>query len=167
MRPLQAILTDAKSIAAQYEDVTGRPLGLTDEIGECEAAARLGLSLAPAHEPYCDALDLHSSRLLIRSRRVTPERRERNQRVPAVRRRIGWDAVLLVLLDERYDAIEIWRAERLAVLDALDPAASRRPRRALNVSQFKSIGRLVWSDAGRWTHPPPLRDYRFGERRRT
>ena len=39
--------------------------------------------------------------------------------------------------------------------------------RALNVSQFKSIGRLVWSDAGRWTHPPPLRDYRFGERRRT
>ncbi len=55
-----------------------------------------------------------------------------------------WDAVLMVLLDQNFDAVEIYEAERVAVVAVLAAPGSkaRNERGAMAVSKFKSIGRL-------------------------
>jgi hypothetical protein len=61
-------------------------------------------------------------------------------------RQAGYDAVLLVLLDENFNATSIYEAEREDVLRVLaEPGSkSRNERGALGVSKFKSIARLRW-----------------------
>jgi hypothetical protein len=69
------------------------------------------------------------------------------QRVGSIDIDKEFDAVLLVLLDEHFDAFEIYEAERDAVIAALmEPGSkSRNERGALGVSKFKAIGKLRWS----------------------
>jgi hypothetical protein len=57
-----------------------------------------------------------------------------------------WDVVLLVLLDEDFEATAIYEADRVAVEAALTAPGSkaRNERGALAVNQFKTIGRKVW-----------------------
>jgi hypothetical protein len=57
-----------------------------------------------------------------------------------------WDAVLMVLLDDNFDATEIYEATRTAVLKALSAPGSkaRNERGALAVNKFKSIAKLRW-----------------------
>jgi hypothetical protein len=52
----------------------------------------------------------------------------------------------MVLLDERFDATEMYEAERPAVLAALVSPGSkaRNERGQLGVNKFKAIGRLRW-----------------------
>jgi hypothetical protein len=78
------------------------------------------------------------------------------QRVGSIDIKKDWDAVLLVLLDENFEAKEIYEAQRAEVLKALSAPGSkaRNERGALAVSKFKSIAKLRWSrDAlGKSTH---------------
>jgi hypothetical protein len=55
--------------------------------------------------------------------------------------------VLLVLLDETFEATAIYEADRPAVEAALLAPGSkaRNERGALAVSKFKSIGRRIWA----------------------
>ncbi|MGB6109640.1 MAG: hypothetical protein WBG35_00855, partial [Acidobacteriaceae bacterium] len=57
-----------------------------------------------------------------------------------------FDAVLMVLLDENFNATSIYEADREDVLKVLaEPGSnSRNERGALGVSKFKSIARLRW-----------------------
>jgi hypothetical protein len=61
-----------------------------------------------------------------------------------------WDAVLLVLIDEDFEAYEIHQAERADVRKALlvPGSKARNERGALGVAKFKSIGRCVWHRNG-------------------
>ena len=53
----------------------------------------------------------------------------------------------MVLLDENFDAIAIYEADRNAVLAALSVPGSRarNERGALGVRKFKTIGKLRWA----------------------
>ena len=68
------------------------------------------------------------------------------QRVGRIDTTKEFDAVLLVLLDENFDATAIYEAPRAEVLKALDEPGSRarNERGALAVSKFKAIGKLRW-----------------------
>lgn len=57
-----------------------------------------------------------------------------------------WDAVLMVLLDEHFDATEIHEASRKAITKALRRPGSkaRNERGSLTISKFKSIGKKLW-----------------------
>ena len=57
-----------------------------------------------------------------------------------------WDTVMLVLLDEYFDATVIYEADRAAVIEALTRPGSRarNERGALAVSKFRSVGRERW-----------------------
>ena len=50
-----AILEEVKSLAVEYYQLTGKPLGVTGEIAEMEAAKLLDLELAEARTPGFDA----------------------------------------------------------------------------------------------------------------
>ena len=154
MKKLHEILRRAKQVAIDYYEMTGKPLGITGEVGEYEAARHLGLSLADARAPGYDATDDDGRRYQIKSRSFSAAGGRKSQRMGSIKRDHEWDAVLLVLMDENFQTLEIWKAMRDAVAEALDKPGSkaRNVRGALAVSQFKKIGCQVWA-AGRKQAP--------------
>jgi hypothetical protein len=58
-----------------------------------------------------------------------------------------FDAVLLVVLDDNFEAKFIYEAQREAVVSALTgglPSKARNERGSLGISKFKSIAVLRW-----------------------
>ncbi len=142
------LLSAAKHLAKRYRELTGRPLGLTGEIAEFEAARLLGLELAQVREAGYDAIRAKGGtreRLQIKARCVLPGTKP-GQRLGRIDLTKPWDAILLVLLNEDFEATSIYEARRHAVEAALlaPGSRSRNERGALGVSKFKSIGRKIW-----------------------
>jgi hypothetical protein len=152
---VKALVHVAKALAAQYYLVTGKPLGVTGEVAEVEAAEKLGLSLAVARTAYFDAYRETAGqveRFQIKGRAVDPQDRYRG-RTPAIKCDGDYDQVLLVLLDRTtYDVLEILQASRTEVARRLDEpgSRSRNERKSMGISQFKSIADRVWP-----AEPPP------------
>ena len=144
-----AILNEVRKLAIDYRDETGKPLGVTAEIAEFEAARLLGLDLSEPRQPGYDAVRLHGSgprRLQIKGRCILDDSKP-GQRVGSIKLDKEWDAVLLVLLNEMLEPTDIYQAGRAAIEGALLAPGSkaRNERGALSVSKFKSIAKRVWS----------------------
>ena len=147
--PVLDLLGRAKILARQYYELTGKPLGLTGEVAEYEAARLLGVTLAPARQAGYDATEIvrGKTRTLQIKGRCLPKGHTPGQRLGSIKPKKEWDAVLMVLLDSTFNATEIWEADRAPVLVALAAPGSRarNERGALAVANFKSIARLRWS----------------------
>lgn len=146
--PLLELLSEAKKLAQRYRALTGKPLGITGEVAEYEASRILGVTLSEARQAGYDATEInngHLRRLQIKGRCLLPASK-RGQRMSSINLRKEFDAVLLVLLDQEYEATAIYEAEREAVTRALEEPGSiaRNERRALDVSKFKRIGTMRW-----------------------
>ncbi|MHB9003916.1 MAG: DUF6998 domain-containing protein [Coriobacteriia bacterium] len=142
------VLEHAKRLARQYRALTGRPLGVTGEIAELEAANILGLELADVRQAGYDAVrhDAHGvCRIQIKGRCVLPDSKP-GQRLGSIDCTKEWDSAMLVLLDADLNATAIYEADRAAVVAALSAPGSkaRNDRHSLGISKFKTIGRLVW-----------------------
>lgn len=149
IRTEKDILADVKRLAVEYYERTGKPLGVTGEIAEFEAAEKLGLILGEARTQGYDAIRTGPrghERIQIKGRRILPGKPRYGGRVPKIDLRKPFDAVALVLLDERYEVIEIWQAPRAAVTRRIKAPGSkaRNERGSLGISQFKSIAEKVW-----------------------
>jgi hypothetical protein len=144
-----AILAQAKVLAREYRELTGKPLGVTGEVAEYEAARLLGVSLMPARHGGYDAVGDDGRRLQIKGRCMLPACKP-GQRLGRIDVSKDFDAVLMVLLDEHFDAFTIYEARREAVLKALASPGSkaRNERGALSVSKFKDIGHPIWERKG-------------------
>ena len=150
--PVLAILAEAKKLAQRYRALTGKPLGITGEVAEYEAARILGVELTPARQAGYDATEIRDGqtvRLQIKGRCVL-EGSKPGQRMGSIDVKKEFDAVLLVLLDGEFEATAIYEAPRHAVISALAApgSKSRNERGALGVSKFKSIGAVRWQRAG-------------------
>ena len=145
---LLELLSEAKRIAKEYRQLTGRPLGITGEIAEYEAGRLLGLELAPVRTAGYDAIRrtrAGDERLQIKGRCILPNAKP-GQRIGRIDPSKEWHAVLLVLLNEEFDATAIYEARRAEVLRALKAPGSRarNERGALGVAKFISLGRKLW-----------------------
>jgi hypothetical protein len=141
------ILREAKKLAQRYRVLTGKPLGITGEVAEYEAARILDIELTPARQSGYDAIenvDGSIRRLQVKGRCMLSN--NPGQRLGSIDIKKDWDAVLMVLLDENFDALAIYEAPRAAILAALAAPGSkaRNERGALSVSKFKSIGKIRW-----------------------
>lgn len=147
-KELQEILAAAKDVAVRFKNLTGKPLGITGEIAEFSAAKLLGLELAEARQAGYDAIDSSGRKIQIKGR-CLPEKPGPGQRLGSIRLDHEWDSVLLVLLDQSFEVIEMWEADRPAVQEAILAPGSkaRNERGALAVSKFKQIGTKVWPTA--------------------
>jgi len=67
------VVEAAAATAKRYRELTGRPLGITGEIGEVLTAELLGLELAPARQPGYDAVGPDGKRVQIKSRCIPPD----------------------------------------------------------------------------------------------
>lgn len=142
------VLAEAKKLAQRYRALTGKPLGITGEVAEYEAARILGVALTPARQAGYDATETCKGkvrRLQIKGRCIL-EDSKRGQRLGSIDIKKEFDAVLLVLLDGNFDATVIYEAPREAVIAALtEPGSkSRNERGALGTARFKSIGHVRW-----------------------
>src|SRR4051812_26201305 len=98
---IMSLLSKAKALARQYYVLTGKPLGVTGEVAEYEAARLLGLELTPARQEGYDAVERKNGsvkRLEIKGRCLQKECKP-GQRLGSIRQGRNWDAVLMVLLD--------------------------------------------------------------------
>jgi hypothetical protein len=101
------ILEAVRPLAIEYYLVTGKPLGITSEIAEFEAARILGLELCGPRQAGYDACRTTSSgetRIQIKGRRLMDAK---SGRVGTIRLTHEWDSVILVLLDVEFYAKEI------------------------------------------------------------
>jgi len=142
------ILSETKRLAQQYRRLTGKPLGVTGEVAEFEAARLLGLDLAAAREAGYDATEQAQGitrKLQIKGRCLLAGCKP-GQRLGGIRFDHPWDAALMLLLDENLDAVEIYEADRASLEGALAEPGSkaRNERGALAVSKFKQIGHVRW-----------------------
>ena len=146
------LLAKAKILAQQYRSLTGKPLGITGEVAEYEASRILGVKLTPARQAGYDAVEMirGSERRLQIKGRCLLEGCKPGQRLGTIDVRKEFDAVLLVLLDENFNATSIYEAGRAEVLAALAApgSISRNVRGALGIGKFKSIGHLRWARGG-------------------
>mgnify|MGYP006903649843 FL=1 len=143
------MLEGARKIATAYYRLTGKPLGITGEIGEYEAAKFMGLTLVDARMPGYDAVGADGRRIQIKTRMFAPDRALGGQRIGKIKPDSEFDTVMLVMLDAEYQPWVIWEAQRFAVLDALAApgSRSRNERGALSISKFRSLATEVWRRA--------------------
>jgi len=149
-RQLDELIARAKSFAREYRIVTGRPLGITGEVGEYEAARLLGVKLAGVRQAGHDAVGTTPEgerRYQIKARCVLDGTKP-GQRLGRIHLDKEWDAVLLVLLDADFEPTEVLEADRAAVESALRAPGSkaRNERGAPSAAKFKSIGHSVWTN---------------------
>ncbi len=140
------LLAQAKKLAQEYRILTGKPLGITGEIAEYEAARILKLELTVARNAGYDAVRPRDGRRFqIKGRCLLPGC-SAGQRLGSIDIEQEFDAVLMVLLNENFDAVEMHEADRDPVIEALSAPGSkaRNERGALGVNKFKRVGRLVW-----------------------
>jgi len=142
---LGKLIYQAKLVAKQYRQLTGRPLGITGEVAEYEAARLLNLDMSEVRQAGYDAIDSSGRKIQIKGRVVFKESNS-GQRIGRIRLDYEWDDVVLVLMDADFEPIEIYKAQRPVVESALLAPGSkaRNEKGALGVRKFKSIAELVW-----------------------
>lgn len=141
------LIASAKQLAAQYRALTGRPIGITGEVAEYEAARLLDLELAAVRQSGYDAIRRRGNsidRLQVKGRCMLNN--NPGQRLGRIDLAKEWDGVLLVILDASLNPKVIYEAHRSDIESALLAPGSkaRNERGALSVSKFKTIGRQVW-----------------------
>jgi hypothetical protein len=144
------LINRVKIIAKEYRELTGRPLGITGEVAEYEAAKLLNLKLSNVRQAGYDAERPDGKKIQIKSR-VLFEHSKPGQRIGSIKFDHEWDSVVLVLLDKDFKPYEIYEAPRAQLEAALTAPGSkaRNERGALAVSKFKSLAELVWSREGK------------------
>jgi hypothetical protein len=140
------LLDAAREAATAYYLLTGKPLGITGEIGEYEAAKLLGLTLVSARTPGYDAIGPDGRHIQIKARMFNPGQPIGGQRMGSIKVDSAFDTVMLLMMDTSYQPWVIWEAQREPVLAALAApgSKSRNERGALAVAKFKSIAVEVW-----------------------
>ena len=143
---------EARRLAREYRLAMGKPLaGISAELAVHDAMRLLDLEAAPAGVGGYDAVGRGTragKRIQIKGRAIFDEAKG-GQRIGQLKVEQEWDSVMLVLMNEDYEPVEIYEADRQAVLEAVDKTSSNRSKRgAVSVAKFKIIGRLVWSSGG-------------------
>lgn len=144
-KEIEEIIIAAKDLAARYKKITGKPLGITGEIAEFNAAILLDLKLAEARQAGYDAIGNDHRKIQIKGRCLSLNPKP-GQRLGSIRLDHEWDTVLLVLMNEQFEVTEMWESNRPVIEAALlvPGSKARNERGALSVNKFKQISKQVW-----------------------
>lgn len=148
---LEKLISETRRIARDYRNATGKPLGgVSGEIAQFDACKALGLDpVPPGTQGGYDAVG-HGKRegkkVQIKGRVIFDEEKS-GQRIGQLKVEQDWDSVVLVLMDENFEAFEIYEAERDVIEEAQSSSQSKRSakRGAMSVAKFKAISELVWT----------------------
>ncbi len=143
---LDRVVKQAQKAAIEYYKLTGKPLGITGEIGECLAAKYLNLDLAPARSAGYDAIDRETGELIqIKARKLADTNNRKTGRVGAIKLDHEWHTTVLVILDDRFEPVSMYKAPRAKLEEAIrKPGSKSRARGALGITQFIRLSTQVW-----------------------
>ena len=156
------LMAQARKLAADYRKATGQPLAVSGEIAKHDAMRLLHLEANKDTQGGYDAIGTESSltgkRIQIKGRAIFNEAKS-GQRIGQLKLEQAWDVVVLVLMDEEFNTVEIFAADREAILEAMEESrnSNRSKRGAMSVARFKAIATLVWTqedgllEAGLWS----------------
>ncbi|WP_299713442.1 hypothetical protein [Tardiphaga sp.] len=146
---IKEILAAIKPLAAEYYQLTGKPLGVTGEIAEYAVAEKLNLTLVPPRMAGHDAIRKTKNgneRIQIKGR-AFDKTLKRSQRIGRIKIDAACDKVILVLLDNAtLEPTEMWESSYKQVVDHLEKPGSkaRNERGSMSVSAFKAFARHIW-----------------------
>jgi hypothetical protein len=142
------LMQEARKLAANYRAATGKPLGISNEIAVHDVMRLMQLQPAPIGDGGYDAIGtgMREGKLIqIKGRTISPGASS-SQRIGQIKVEQEWDSIMLILMDEQYEPVAIYEADRDVILEAVEQtSAKRRSRGALSVNRFKKIGRCVWA----------------------
>ena len=143
------LVSEARRLAAEYRRATGKPLGISSEIAEFDAAKILDLELCEQRDGGYDAIGLgkrKGKKIQIKGRAVFDEKKS-GQRVGQLKLEQEWDSIVLVIMNEEYDPVEIFECSRKVIEESIDENKStkRNKRGAMSLAKFKIISDLVWT----------------------
>ncbi len=147
---IDKLMVEARRLASEYRKATGKSLSISGEIARHDVARLLDLELVAENAGGYDAVgrgERAGRRVQIKGRAIFDEGKS-GQRIGQVKVEQDWDSVMLLLMDEKYEPLEIYEAMREDILQALAGSESRRSNRgAMSVAKFKIIGRMVWNSS--------------------
>ena len=142
------LIEQARQLATDFKRMTGKPLpGVSNEIAEHDACKLLGLELCDDRSQGFDAKRVTArgpKRVQIKARTIFNDN-YRGQRLGQLKLDKEWDSVVLVLMNENYQAFDIFEATRDDIFDNLNESSSRMKRGAMSVARFRNIATLVWT----------------------
>lgn len=138
-------IEEIRSAAARYYQLTGKPVGVTGEVGEYDAARLLGLTLANVRQAGYDAVKPSGERVQIKTRAGVSGGSRVTGRTPAIKTTHDWESVMLVLMDRTYTTLAIYEADRAAIEGAKIKTESKaRNEGKLAVAEFIRLSKKVW-----------------------
>lgn len=143
---VEKLTAEARRLAAEYRRATGKTLPLSGEIAVNDAIRLLQLELPKVPSSAYDAVRRHAggvAKVQIKGR-VVFQAGKGSPRIGQLKLEQAWDETLLVLMNEDYEPLEIFRAEHMKIEEALANKSSNK-RGAMTIAQFKIIGDCVWS----------------------
>jgi hypothetical protein len=142
------LMLEARKLAADYRKATGKPLGISNEIAVHDVIRLMHLSGVEAGVGGYDAIgtgEREGRRIQIKGRTLIPDSRS-SQRIGQIKMEQAWDSVMLILMNEQYEPLEIYEAERDVIEKTVHNTSSKRKNRgAMSIGKFKSIAQMVWS----------------------
>ncbi len=139
------LITEARRLAREYREATGKTLPITGEIAINDAIRLLGMTAEDSDKSSHDAqlkYDNRTLRVQIKGRAIMNTQRS-GHRLGQLKLEQDWDAIILVLMDADFESQEIYLAEREVIREYLDKSKGKRG--SLSVARFKIIGDLLWS----------------------
>lgn len=143
---LRNTIEKAIEAAKHYRSLTGKPLGITGEVGEFIIADLMHLRLTEVRQPGYDAVAHDGRRIQIKARCILTGS-SGGQRLGSIKLVHEWDTVMLILMNSDFEPLAIYEAKRANIERELVKPGSkaRNERGTLSISKFKSIASLVWT----------------------
>ena len=143
------LISEARRLAAEYRRATGKPLGISSEIAEFDAAKLLDLELCDQRDGCYDAVGKgkrEGQKIQIKGRAVFDEKKS-GQRIGQLKLEQEWDTIVLVIMNEEYEPVEIFECGRKVIEESIDEnkSAKKNKRGAMSLAKFKIISDLVWT----------------------
>jgi hypothetical protein len=144
------LMLEARKLAANYRQVTGKSLGISGEIAKFDVARLMDLELCS--QPHTGGYDAigngirEGKTVQIKGRAIFNELKS-GQRIGQIKLDQEWDIIMLLIMDENYAPMEIYETYRDTISKECgsDTKSRRKKRGAMSVAKFKAIGQLVWT----------------------
>lgn len=145
------LIAETRKLAVEYRQATGKILPVTSEIAVHDVIRLMDLEGAKQGEVGFDAIGKGSRvgrRIQIKGRTLMSDSKS-SQRIGQIKIEQQWDSIMLLLMDDTYEPIEIYEAQRDIILASVKKTSKkRRTRGAMSIAKFKVIGKRVWSREG-------------------
>lgn len=142
---IDKLMAEARRLAVEYRDATGKNLPITSEIAINDAIRILGMTAAEKSGLGYDALYPYQDRELkvqIKGRAVVNDSGKAH-RIGQLKTEQDWDAIVLVLMDRDYETDALYLAHRHDI-EHTSKLFKTNKRGALTVAKFKAISECVW-----------------------